>query len=108
VDDFRALKQFPRSQVRVARYLATEDEELRKRLFNEPESKWRPEDTGFLRKIFQEKVSVLYLINYLQLNFILKTSFKDEVGRVILQYATTSTNFVSVPGLPDDHEMEAI
>jgi hypothetical protein len=60
IEDFRRLKDYPRSQLRVAHFLLA-DEETRKKLFYQPSSKWRMEDTVFLIKAVRDQVSEIQL-----------------------------------------------
>jgi hypothetical protein len=65
IGDFRKLKHYPSSQIRVARYLMAKDEATKKKMFNRPDSKWRVEDTYFLKKIVEESVSYVFVYEFL-------------------------------------------
>jgi len=73
IEDFRKLKDYPKSQLRVAHFLLATDEETRKKVLNHPGSKWRVEDTYVLAKALREN-----------------PSFKNEVVKVVVQASATA------------------
>jgi hypothetical protein len=66
IEEFRLLSVRPKIQRHVARYLLSDDEDARKRLFTQGGLYWRIEDTSTLRKAIADNVSRIILVTQLQ------------------------------------------